>query len=187
MIYATFGTLLILILDRLGIRKLEYLFVVLVAIMTASFGYQVYEIGPNLRDMSTGLIPSVSGWSSEETRTQAFGIIGSIIMPRNLFLHSALVQTKKVNRKYPSKIREANIYLFVEAAFSLFVSFIINVLVVAIFAEGLYGKTNLEIIEQCKNSTLYEEAEKVFVGDSIRPDVYNAGIFLGCSFGVSAM
>lgn len=186
MVIATFGTLIFLFLDRCGLRKLQYFFGVLVLIMIGSFGYQFYVIEPNFNEMSTGLIPNISGWKSE-TWDQAFSIIGSIIMPRNLFLHSALVQNRKIDRKDSAKIKEANLYFFLEAAISLSVSFAINVVVVAIFAEGLFGKTNQDIVQQCQNSTLYDKANEVFVGEFIKPDAYNAGIFLGCSFGEFAM
>lgn len=186
MILATFGTLIFLFLDRYGLRKLEFFFGFLIFIMTASFGYQVHSIEPSINEMSNGILDFFNGWDGRIWR-QAVGIIGSVIMPRNLILHSALVKTRKIDRKDRSKVREANFYFFLEAAVSIAVSFAINILVVTIFAEGLHGKTNLQVVTQCQNSSLHEEAKRVFVGEEIKPDVYNAGIFLGCSFGVSAM
>lgn len=71
---------------------------------------------------------------------------GAVIMPHNLYLHSALVKSRQVDRKEPKKIKEANMYFFIEAAIALFVSFIINVFVVAVFAHGLYKQTNNDIV-----------------------------------------
>lgn len=51
-----------------------------------------------------------------------------------------------MNRKEPAKVREANFYFFIEASIALFVSFIINVFVVSVFAHGLFGKTNIDIV-----------------------------------------
>lgn len=51
-----------------------------------------------------------------------------------------------MNRKEPAKVREANFYFFIEASIALFVSFIINVFVVSVFAHGLFGKTNKDIV-----------------------------------------
>ena len=79
----------------------------------------------------------------------AVGIVGAVIMPHNLYLHSALVKSRDVDRRQPTKVREANFYFFVEAAIALFISFIINVFVVAVFAHGMYGKKNSDIISQC--------------------------------------
>lgn len=67
-------------------------------------------------------------------------------MPHNLYLHSALVKSREIDRTKPEKVRDANLYFFVEAAIALFVSFIINVFVVSVFAHGLYHKTNKEIV-----------------------------------------
>lgn len=55
-------------------------------------------------------------------------------------------QSRDVDRRKSSNVREANFYFFVEACIALFVSFIINVFVVAVFAHGLYGKTNNEVV-----------------------------------------
>ena len=63
------------------------------------------------------------------------GLVGAVIMPHNLYLHSALVLTRKVNTRNRSQVNEANIYNNIESAISLFISFIINLAVIATFAE----------------------------------------------------
>lgn len=67
-------------------------------------------------------------------------------MPHNLYLHSALVKSREVDRNNKAKVRDANLYFFVEACIALFVSFVINVFVVAVFAHGLFQKTNAEVV-----------------------------------------
>lgn len=67
-------------------------------------------------------------------------------MPHNLYLHSALVKSRDIDRSKSEKIRDANLYYFIEAAIALFVSFIINVFVVAVFAKGLFQQTNQEVV-----------------------------------------
>lgn len=108
-------------------------------------------------------------------------------MPHNLYLHSALVKSRKVDRKQPTKVKEANYYFFIEAAIALFVSFLINVFVVAVFAHGLHGKSNEDVIDSCNGTSLYDEAKALFVGDKLEADIYKGGIFLGCSFGMFAL
>ena len=73
------------------------------------------------------------------------GVIGAIIMPHNLYLHSALVKSRSIDTSNKRKVREANMYYFIEATIALFISFVINVFVVAVFANGLNGKTNNDI------------------------------------------
>lgn len=61
-----------------------------------------------------------------------------------IFFH--YMKSRDVNRRSPSKIRDANMYFFIEASIALFVSFIINVFVVAVFAHGLNNVQNIEIV-----------------------------------------
>jgi len=56
-------------------------------------------------------------------------------MPHNLYLHSSLVLTRKIDIKNKNAIHEANIYNLIESAMSLFVSFIISTAVIATFAS----------------------------------------------------
>lgn len=67
-------------------------------------------------------------------------------MPHNLYLHSALVKSREIDRTKKERVREANLYYFIEAAIALLVSFVINVFVVAVFAHGLFHKTNQEVV-----------------------------------------
>lgn len=55
-------------------------------------------------------------------------------MPHNLYLHSSLVLSRKINTNSKAAIKEANIYNAIESGISLFVSFIINFAVVGTFA-----------------------------------------------------
>ncbi|KHJ77672.1 hypothetical protein OESDEN_22708 [Oesophagostomum dentatum] len=77
---------------------------------------------------------------------QGVSIVGAVIMPHNLYLHSALVKSRKIDRTVEGKVREANMYYFIESCFALFCSFWINVLVVAVFAQGFFGKTNADVV-----------------------------------------
>ena len=70
-------------------------------------------------------------------------------MPHNLYLHSALVKSRDVDRNDKRRVKEANMYYFIESTVALFVSLIINVFVVAVFAAGLYGKTNDDVYNIC--------------------------------------
>ena len=66
-------------------------------------------------------------------------------MPHNLYLHSALVLSRKVNNKNPKAVYEANIYNAVESGFSLFISFVISFTVIGTFAY--YKINNPELAE----------------------------------------
>lgn len=57
-----------------------------------------------------------------------------------------LCQSREVDRSNKKEVTEANKYFFIEASIALFVSFLINVFVVAVFAEAFYGRTNSEVV-----------------------------------------
>uniref|UniRef100_A0A4W3GRY9 Natural resistance-associated macrophage protein 1 n=2 Tax=Callorhinchus milii TaxID=7868 RepID=A0A4W3GRY9_CALMI len=85
-------------------------------------------------------VPSCEGCGPQQLQ-QAVGIVGAVIMPHNIYLYSALVKSREVNRTKRQEVREANRYFFIEACIALFVSFLINVFIVAVFAEAFYEQT----------------------------------------------
>jgi len=175
-------------LDKYGLRKLEAFFCLLIAIMMGSFGYEYIVSSPDQVQLISGMMIPECPDCGKKQMLQAVGVIGAIIMPHNLYLHSALVKSRQIDTNNKRRVREANLYYFIEAAIALFVSFIINVFVVAVFAEGLYGKTNLEIRTLCEkaNSTL---ADDNFPNnnETVSANLYKGGIYLGCQFGPAAM
>ena len=64
---------------------------------------------------------------------------------QSFLFFSYLIFTRKINTNNKKQVREANMYYFIEAGVALFISFIINVFIVAVFAEGLFGKTNSDV------------------------------------------
>jgi len=64
-------------------------------------------------------------------------------MPHNIYLHSALVLSREIDTSDEKKVREANFYYSIESAIALFISFIINMFVVAVFAKGFFGKNDI--------------------------------------------
>ncbi|XP_078034907.1 solute carrier family member malvolio isoform X1 [Augochlora pura] len=181
-------TFTFLLLDKYGLRKLEFFFGLLITVMAVTFGYEYIISAPPQSEVMEGMfIPWYTTYDSD-TLLQAVGIVGAVIMPHNLYLHSALVKSRDINRREPKKVREANMYYFVEACIALFVSFIINVFVVAVFAYGLYNKTNNQVYEVCEASN-YTLGMETFTKDNetISVDLNKGGIYLGCAFGATAM
>ncbi|KAL4117488.1 hypothetical protein PRIC2_011479 [Phytophthora ramorum] len=130
-----FDTFTFLLLHRYGIRKLEAFFVVLIGVMLVCFCANLVRGEVASEDVVSGFVPRVDRYAV----TQAVGILGAVIMPHNIFLHSALVQTRQVNRHDGRKVREANKYFAIESGFALFVSFLINLAVLAVFAKGFFS------------------------------------------------
>ena len=88
------------------------------------------------------MVPKVSS----KTIQQAVGVVGCIIMPHNVFLHSALVQSRDVDHRKRGRVQEALNYYTIESTLALVVSFIINLFVTTVFAKSFYGTPEAESI-----------------------------------------
>ncbi|CAO4385736.1 unnamed protein product [Caenorhabditis nigoni] len=181
-------TFTFLLIDRYGVRKLELIFGILILTMTVSFGYEFVVVKPPIGDVISGIVvPWCDGCGKEELM-QAISVVGAVIMPHNLYLHSALVKSRRVDRKDRRRVAEANKYFTLESAIALFLSFFINLFVVAVFAHGLYQKTNADVREMCIARHDIPDAD-IFPNntDPVEVDIYKGGIYLGCQFGAIAM
>ncbi|XP_040842445.1 natural resistance-associated macrophage protein 1 [Ochotona curzoniae] len=181
-------TFFFLFLDNYGLRKLEAFFGLLITIMALTFGYEYVVAQPEQGALLRGLfLPSCSGCSQPEL-LQAVAIVGAIIMPHNIYLHSALVKSREIDRTSLVAIREANMYFLTEATLALSVSFIINLFVMAVFGQAFYQQTNLAAHNLCAKSSLHAYA-KIFPqnNDTASVDIYRGGVILGCVFGPAAL
>ncbi|XP_012505599.1 PREDICTED: natural resistance-associated macrophage protein 2-like, partial [Propithecus coquereli] len=180
-------TFVFLFLDKYGLRKLEAFFGFLITVMALTFGYEYVTVKPSQSQVLKGMfVPSCSGCHTPQIE-QAVGIVGAVIMPHNVYLHSALVKSRQVNRNNKQEVREANKYFFIESCIAVFVSLIINVFVMSVFAEAFFEKTNKQVVEVCKNSSSPHAG--LFPNDNftLAVDIYKGGIVLGCYFGPAAL
>uniref|UniRef100_A0A0E0JBM0 Metal transporter n=1 Tax=Oryza nivara TaxID=4536 RepID=A0A0E0JBM0_ORYNI len=123
-------------LENYGVRKLEAVFAILIATMAVSFAWMFTDTKPNMKNLFIGiLVPKLSS----RTIRQAVGVVGCVIMPHNVFLHSALVQSRKIDPNKEHQVREALRYYSIESTIALAVSFMINLFVTTVFAKGFYG------------------------------------------------
>ena len=197
-------TFIFLFLDKF-VRKLELFFGFLITIMAIMFGIEfviaLRDPSSNPWEILKGLfVPTIPGDS--DAVEQAVGIIGAVIMPHNIYLHSALVKSREVDRSKNINKRDANLYFTIESAIALSVSFIINVFVVSVFAEAFYaryGGNAQHILEECPvlrnvtddNEKLYRKIERLpaneTLGDTLDVDLFQGGLFLGCEFHMVAL
>ena len=190
-------TFIFLFLDKF-VRKLELFFGFLITVMAVTFGIEFWLAKPNLLEILRGMfVPSIPGNSAAVE--QAVGIIGAVIMPHNIYLHSALVKSREVDRSKKINKRDANLYFTIESGIALFVSFIINVFVVSVFAEAFYSRHGGDagkILGKCpvlRNAT--EENKKIWsriennemVNTTLDVDLFQGGLFLGCEFHLVAL
>ncbi|XP_072104822.1 natural resistance-associated macrophage protein 2-like isoform X2 [Mobula birostris] len=96
-------------------------------------------------------------------------------------------ESRDVNRANKKEVREANRYFFIEACLALFVSFLINVFVVSVFAEAFYNQTNAQVHEVCAASHSPHSQLFPIDNNTLNVDIYKGGVVLGCYFGPAAL
>ncbi|XP_039254784.2 natural resistance-associated macrophage protein 2-like [Styela clava] len=182
---------LFLLVDKYGLRKLEALFAILISIMALTFGYEYIKVAPDQKEVVLGVLLPTCKDCGRKQLLQAVGIIGAVVMPHNIYLHSALVKSRDIDRSHSRSVREANFYYLVEAAIALLVSFVINLFVVSVFAEAFHGVTNKEMNMTCANTSIPNSPgafpyDNVTANETVDSDLFRGGIFLGCYFGPAA-
>ncbi|RYY18490.1 MAG: iron/manganese transporter [Chitinophagaceae bacterium] len=141
-----FDTFLLLFLQRLGMRKMEVFIIGLVAVVGLSFLVEILLAKPDLGEVVTGFIPTVP---NEQALYIAIGIIGATVMPHNLYLHSALVQTRKIN-KTSQGIKQALKWNFIDLTVALNLAFLVNAAILVLAATTFFknGETNVAEIKE---------------------------------------
>lgn len=139
-------TFLFLLLQRLGMRTMEAFIICLVGIIGLSFLAEMLIAKPDMGEVVKGFIPSIP---NEEALYIAIGIIGATVMPHNLYLHSALVQTRKIKRD-EAGIRRVLKLNFIDSAIALNLAFFVNAFILILAATVFYttGRTDVAEIKQ---------------------------------------
>jgi manganese transport protein len=140
-----FDTFLLLILQKYGIRKMEAFIIGLISIIGMAFIAELIFAKPSMPGILSGLKPTIP---NDAALYITIGIIGATVMPHNLYLHSSLVQTRKIGRT-PKNIWEAIkfnvIDSFIALNLALFVNAAILILAAAAFdANGFHTVTSIQ-------------------------------------------
>ncbi|MFZ1728407.1 MAG: Nramp family divalent metal transporter [Albidovulum sp.] len=127
---------IILWLQGKGFRRLEAFVVALTLVIAVCFGFEMAYASPVWGDVLRGYIPQASVLTDPDMLFVALGILGATVMPHNLYLHSAIVQTRAIGAD-PSDRREAirmgTIDSTIALTFALFINSAILILAAATF------------------------------------------------------
>ncbi|MES2063231.1 MAG: Nramp family divalent metal transporter [Bacteroidota bacterium] len=136
-------TLLLLFLLNKGMRKLEGFIISLIFIVGVAFLAQMFIVQPSVIDIAKGFIPTKLNATSLYL---AIGIIGATVMPHNLYLHSSLVQTRKIDRS-EAGIKSAIRYNFWDTTIALNLAFFVNAAILILAASAFYGRGFHQVAE----------------------------------------
>jgi len=131
-------TLLFLMIQYFGVRKLEALIVALLGVISMCFVIEVFLVEPPLDQVLLGFVPTIS----TSAAYYAIGLVGAVVMPHNIYLHSALVMSRKVPRKRHT-IKEAFKYNVIESAIALALSFGINLAILVVAGTEFRGQDDV--------------------------------------------
>ena len=136
-------TFLLLYLQKMGMRKMEAFIISLVAIVAISFFIEIIFAGPVIGEIAHGFIPSAL---SDEALYIGIGIIGATVMPHNLYLHSALVQTRKIDRSNAG-IKQALKFNRIDTTIALNLAFLVNAAILILAATVFFKTGNSQVAE----------------------------------------
>ena len=137
--------LLLLALQRFGMRTIEAIVLILVATIAACYFVEIFvlpQTHPDFLAMGRGLFtPSLRQAGMIYV---TIGIIGATVMPHNLYLHSALVQSRKF-QKDEASIRSAIRFNAIDSIAALTMAFFVNAAIMVLAAMVFYGKTSVTV------------------------------------------
>lgn len=135
---------ILLSLMKLGFRKIEAVVSTLIATILFIFSYLVIISQPSISGIFKGYLPNISILDWHQTAlnsklTLALGIIGATVMPHNLYLHSAIAQTRRVDYSDPKAVKKAVHFMTWDSNIQLSLAFVVNSLLLILGASLFYG------------------------------------------------
>jgi manganese transport protein len=145
LVITAFDVLLLLALQGLGMRVIEAVVTVFVGTIAICYGIEIFAlpaVQPDFAQMGREFLQPSLGQNG--MLVVAIGMIGATVMPHNLYLHSALVQTRKFQRDEQS-IRNAIRFNTLDSTVALTVAFFVNAAILVLAAMVFYGKTSVTV------------------------------------------
>lgn len=137
-------TVLLFMLLSWGLRKLEAVVFVLIFTVFMIFAYEVWLAAPSALQIMQGFLPQTQIVTAQLSGQDsalliALGIVGATVMPHNLYLHSALVQSRNYERSDRQSLKEAIRFATWDSNLQLSFSFVINCLLLILGAALFFG------------------------------------------------
>lgn len=126
-------TLLLLGFTRIGIRTIEAFILSLISVIAVCFAVEIWWAAPSLTELARGVVPHITN----RNLYIAIGILGATVMPHNLYLHSALVQTRQIGTS-PADRRLACQFNLADSTIALNGAMLVNIAILALSAAVFY-------------------------------------------------
>lgn len=137
---------LILWLQSKGFRWLEAFIIVLLGVIAVCFAVQIAMADPEWGAVIRGFAPTTEIVTNPDMLYLALGILGATVMPHNLYLHSAIVQTRNYGDTLPEK-RQALYFATIDSTVALMFALMVNASILILAAASFYATGNREVAE----------------------------------------
>lgn len=131
--------LLLLVLMKLGFRKIEAIVATLVVVILGVFSYEVFLSGPQMSQLFAGYLPTTHIVTNKSMLYLALGIVGATVMPHDLYLGSSISQTRAVDRSDRKAVAKAIKFTTIDSNLQLTIAFIVNSLLLVLGAALFFG------------------------------------------------
>jgi manganese transport protein len=135
-----------LFLQQRGYRYIEALVISLIGVIGVAFGLEILFSHPSMIGIAKGFIPSPRIVADKEMLYIAIGILGATVMPHNLYLHSAMVQTRDFSRTRRG-MREAIKFCNIDSVIALTFALFINAAILIVSAAAFHRAGHTEVAE----------------------------------------
>jgi len=139
-------TVLVLGLQGAGFRRVEAIVLALVLTIGACFAVELAMVQPNWLGVATGFVPSFEKLKQGDALYLAIGIVGATVMPHNLYLHSSIVQTRRVAPTRAAR-RDAIRFGTLDVVLSLSLALLINAAILILAASAFHGTAHANVTE----------------------------------------
>ncbi|KSV56752.1 manganese transporter [Pediococcus acidilactici] len=131
--------LILLLLMRLGFRKIEAIVATLVMVILIVFAYEVFLSDPSISGIIKGYVPAPVILQNNSMLYLSLGIVGATVMPHDLYLGSSISQTREIDRRDRKNVAQAIRFSTIDSNMQLFLAFIVNSLLLILGAALFYG------------------------------------------------
>jgi manganese transport protein len=146
-VITAFDTLILLVLQSRGVRMMEAFIVALITTIGLCLAIEVFLAKPSWGPIASGFVPSLPGPGALYL---AIGILGATVMPHNLYLHSALVQSRRITHT-PAGIRSGVRFNFIDSMVALNGAFFVNAALLVMAAATFY-RSGLHDVAQIQDA-----------------------------------
>jgi manganese transport protein len=143
-------TLLLLFLQNKGLRYLEALIISLIALILGSFAIEIFLARPDAWQIVGGILPSLEIIHDPSMLYIAIGILGATVMPHNLYLHSSLVQSRKIKGSVAAK-KEAVKFASLDSGIALVLASFVNAAIL-ILSAAVFHKNGLHDVAEIQDA-----------------------------------